>query len=243
MSIQGILYILSAVAAVIAVVRVIRLPYDQGLGVHTLYYLLAAGVLLLLRDVEKLKILDTELILRKAEKVENLAEVTRKKVDLLTEVSSVAISDAPKREGAPRPPTPKSTTRTRPAGPAPSLRPDTRADDPQKGRWGGKAVDKFRELAAGEIRPLQTNAAFYNVPLEVRSTDPVNHPLTGKVTFHLHDTFHPNAREVEAVHNVARLSLVAYGAFTVGAETADGARLELDLSGPSIDAPREFKES
>jgi hypothetical protein len=80
---------------------------------------------------------------------------------------------------------------------------------------------------------------WFRVELEVASTDAAA-PLTGPVTFHLHPTFSPDEQAVAPADGVARLRLTSYGAFTVGAETADGTRLELCLA--SIpDAPIEFR--
>lgn len=117
------------------------------------------------------------------------------------------------------------------------------ANDPQKGLWGGKREANFRAVKAGTIRALRSDPDFFRIPLEVWSTDSSGHPLTGLVRFHLHDTFEPQVEEVEAVGGVARLELVAYGAFTVGIEGEDGTKLEIDLSDPDIDAPKKFKDS
>jgi hypothetical protein len=113
-------------------------------------------------------------------------------------------------------------------------------DDPQKGKWGGESKNATREIVVGKIEPLKTDRDFFRVPLTVRSTDP-KRPVAGKVTFHLHDTFHPDVRVVEPQNGLATLELVSYGAFTVGVETDDGGRLEIDLSGREIDAPPTFK--
>jgi hypothetical protein len=63
------------------------------------------------------------------------------------------------------------------------------------------------------------------------------------VTFYLHDTFDPDEETVEARDGVAKLEVVAYGAFTVGARTAEGVTLELDLSGKDVEAPQSFKDA
>ncbi|MBI3448907.1 MAG: hypothetical protein HY049_08345 [Acidobacteria bacterium] len=153
-----------------------------------------------------------------------LGKETSRRVSILEEVSPVAI-DAP-------PPTPEA----RAAAPA-------NADDPQKGRWGGKRASRNRVIGVGRIRSLRYDNDYYRIPLEVRSTDPANHPLTGSVTFHLHPTFDPDVQVVEARNGVARLELVSYGAFTVGAATDEGATLEIDLADADIDAPEAFKTS
>jgi hypothetical protein len=152
------------------------------------------------------------------------------KVDVLTEVLPVAISPVAEK--------PKfgfgAAARSQPQAPHP--------DDPQKGLWGGRRESNYKKVTAGKIRPLRSDSENYRIPLEVGSTDPAGHPLTGKVRFHLHDTFRPSVEEVVAEHGVARLTLVAYGAFTVGVDLEDGTKLEIDLADPDIDAPKAFKE-
>jgi hypothetical protein len=98
-------------------------------------------------------------------------------------------------------------------------------------------------ICAGKIVPLNSDPELCRIPIEVRSINPGNPPLVGKVRFHLHDTFTPDVEEVEVENGVARLTIVAYGAFTVGAELDDGTKLELDLADEDIIAPKQFKDS
>jgi hypothetical protein len=81
---------------------------------------------------------------------------------------------------------------------------------------------------------------FYEVVIKVVSTD-AKKPLTGKVTFHLHDSFVNQTPEINVEDGEAVLILKAYGAFTVGA-VADGGKtkLELDLA-EDPNAPKEFR--
>ena len=125
--------------------------------------------------------------------------------------------------------------------PPPASVPDD--DDPQRGKWGGKREANFRKVTVEPIRPLRSDPDNYRIALEVHSTDPQGHPLTGKVRFHLHDSFSPDLEEMPVRNGVAKLSIVAYGAFTVGVDTDDGTKLEINLADPDIDAPREFKDS
>lgn len=153
----------------------------------------------------------------------------QKKIDILAEISPVAINFQPevKREADKSKPE-KSSARD--------------DDDPQKGRWGEREDKVHHRLVyAGKIRPLKSDPDYFRIPIEVTSTDPKNHPLKGKVKFHLHDSFDPDIEEVEVRNGVARLELVAFGAFTIGVETDDGAKLEIDLADDSIDAPKSFK--
>jgi hypothetical protein len=80
------------------------------------------------------------------------------------------------------------------------------------------------------------------VQLKVTSTN-AGAVLTGTVRFHLHPTFVPSKRDVVAVNNEAVLNLIAYGAFTVGAELFDPKIvLELDLATVS-GAPTAFRNA
>ncbi|GAB3893630.1 hypothetical protein GCM10028803_07940 [Larkinella knui] len=115
-------------------------------------------------------------------------------------------------------------------------------DDPQKGKWGGKAVSNFKRLQA-TVTPIDEDEDWFTIRMEVISTDPDHHPLTGKVIFHLHDTFVPADQEVIANNNRAVLEETGWGAFTIGAETEDGTELELDLADPTAapDVPASFR--
>jgi hypothetical protein len=114
-------------------------------------------------------------------------------------------------------------------------------DDPRKGMFGGSPVDATtgRQLSA-VVLPSGTSKTLFSVHLEVKAT-PGAPELADVVVFYLHNTFRPSEVAVEVVHGKAVLNLVAYGAFTVGAITADGAELELDLV--TIDAPARFLEN
>jgi hypothetical protein len=102
--------------------------------------------------------------------------------------------------------------------------------DPNKGKFGGSPEANNRILEA-EITPVTNErSAACNVILRVRSTDPVKHPLAGKVTVHLHPTFARPVYQVNVVRGVAEDEITSWGAFTVGAEADEGkTRLELDL--------------
>lgn len=111
--------------------------------------------------------------------------------------------------------------------------------DPNKNKFGGSAVANGRVLRA-TIQPSESQAGLYRISLTVTSTVNTN-PLMGFVVFHIHPTFrqHEVTRPVE--NGVASLTLVAWGAFTVGAVADNGAtRLELDLANHP-DATADFK--
>jgi cellulose biosynthesis protein BcsQ len=111
-------------------------------------------------------------------------------------------------------------------------------DDPQKGQWGGKNRHNGRELTATVVRVSKN---WFEIILTVRTVR--SKPLTGPVTFHLHQSFENETETVEADDGEATLTLHAYGAFTVGAVMDDGrTTLELDLA-ELKGAPKEFREA
>lgn len=104
--------------------------------------------------------------------------------------------------------------------------------DPLENKFGGKPAANGRELSA-VVRPSQ-RPGLYWIDLTVKP-QPLQRPLSKNVQFHLHPTFAAN-KPVIAVDKdgVCRYSLLAYGAFVVGAVTDDGeTKLELNLK----DAP------
>jgi hypothetical protein len=114
-------------------------------------------------------------------------------------------------------------------------------DDPQKGKWGGSPRANGRVLT-GRVTAVPTGDEWFKVELTVQSEDPAK-PLTGEVVFHLHPTCKPCERSVPVAAGVARLEMLAWGAFTVGAEADGGAtKLELDLATDLPDAPQEFRQ-
>lgn len=117
---------------------------------------------------------------------------------------------------------------------------DQVSDDPQKGQWGGKRKDNDREIKA-ELIPIDDDDDWYRIKLTVSSTSP-SKPLSGRVKFHLHPTFKPRVREVPVVNGIAEETVIAWGAFTIGAEADNGeTRLEIDLADKDIKASDKFK--
>lgn len=120
-----------------------------------------------------------------------------------------------------------------------SVRSKPQSDDPQKERWGGLAERNGRKLSA-KISKVKGSKEWYEITVTVAAVTSA-HPLKGQVTFHLHPTFRESRQVVEVENGRASLSLLAWGAFTVGAEADRGAtKLELDLS-EVAGAPRAFK--
>lgn len=126
----------------------------------------------------------------------------------------------------------------------PELPPVIHPDDPQKGRFGGKAENNFRKISA-DVKSSHV-PDFYKVVLVVESTDPANHPLDSDVIFYIHDSFSPSVftyspkefKDGKAVED----EILSYGAFTVGIITDNGqTMLELDLAeDPKF--PKKFRE-
>jgi pYEATS domain-containing protein involved in immunity len=113
--------------------------------------------------------------------------------------------------------------------------------DPNKGRFGGKPIGNGRVLR-GTIEPAETGVGMFRLQLTVSSTNPAN-PLLGSVTFYLHPTFKLPTVVRPVENGIAVLTVVAWGAFTVGAMADGGAtRLELDLA-ENPDAPDDFKSN
>jgi len=103
-------------------------------------------------------------------------------------------------------------------------------DDKNKDQFGKSPERNKRRLSASVV-PIPSSGGFFKITLKVISTDPGGSPLTGKVIFHLHKSFPAPNPTIYVQQGVARLELVAWGAFTVGAEADMGTtRLELDLA-------------
>lgn len=126
----------------------------------------------------------------------------------------------------------------------PQLPPVLHTDDPQKGRFGGKAVNNNRKLSASVTASSIPN--FYKVQLVVESTDPANIPLDTDVIFYIHDSFSPSVFSYSPAEFIDRKAIeddiLSYGAFTVGVITDNGKTLlELDLAEDKR-FPEEFRK-
>lgn len=115
-------------------------------------------------------------------------------------------------------------------------------DDPQKGRWGERASrDGFGLSAVVRERP----GAPGWFEAELRVATPLAAAAKGDVTFHLHDTFDPPSVTQPLAGGHATLTVVVWGAFTVGALVRlDGRQIPLELDLATLEgAPRRFRES
>ena len=100
-------------------------------------------------------------------------------------------------------------------------------EDPQKGKWGGRAKANGREVTA-TVRELEPG--WFEATIKVRSTQ-TRRPLAGDVVFFLHPTLIPPVRRETASGGEATIKVESYGAYTLGVEAEGGkTRLELDLA-------------
>ncbi|HEU0300211.1 MAG TPA: pYEATS domain-containing protein [Longimicrobium sp.] len=224
--IPWILLILAVLAAIGAVLRLLsgEKTVLERVNTDTLVFLAVAGALLLMRNVKSLAFGNYKVEFAEVRKLVNEAKTAAEDAKGLAvgvgKSAPVVASDA---------------------GLADALTVAT--DDPHKNRFSGKSFDAstFRVLQA-EVTRIENVPDLFEVHLEVASTRPTTHPLTGVVQFFLHPTF-TNSEPIVHVGpgGVAELNLKAWGAFTVGALTDGGnTRLELDLAGLET-APPEFR--
>lgn len=100
--------------------------------------------------------------------------------------------------------------------------------DPLKGQFGGQAeVDGVR-LSLESFAP-SNHKEFLALTIAVEAAGPES-KLGSSVTFHLHPTFNPSSETVRVFQGRATFVCYAMGGFTLGALTAAGTRLELDLA-------------
>ena len=120
-----------------------------------------------------------------------------------------------------------------------SLNPKINPRDPQKGQWGG---EKTRNGWAVTAKIVEADTDWYKVEITVSSSPGRQKKLTGRVTFHLHDSFAKPVRKEPARAGKATLRFWTYGGFTVGVLIeCDGTMLEIDLAELPA-APRKFRD-
>ncbi|MFM2045586.1 MAG: hypothetical protein RLY86_4162 [Pseudomonadota bacterium] len=101
--------------------------------------------------------------------------------------------------------------------------------DPNKGRFGGKSVVDGWSLALAHHREDERNG-WIELTLTVTAPDGRSATVP-RVRMHLHPTFPEKVISVPLVRGQGEVSLVCFGAFTVGVDIDDGwVRLELDLA-------------
>jgi hypothetical protein len=249
--------ILVALLAVIGTAKAIQSIITDKTGANALYFLGGSALVLVidrLKEVERTPDGGWRIALQDAIQEEVKNTISNEVNPQIKAAANMAIS-AYEIAGATA--APRSTPIPVEAGAAPPqemhpatypdatavpLPPPTVADDPQKGRFGGKAQHGGRCLTAS-CDEASANARFLRVNLEVSRVDPSTPPLEGWVIFYLHDTFMPSVQTVAVQDGLARLSLLSYGAFTVGAVADGGATLlELDLA-QDARLPEAFRNS
>lgn len=112
-------------------------------------------------------------------------------------------------------------------------------EDKNKGQFGKEAARNGLLLSA-TVQPSDVRPGWFRIDLAVTG---VARKLVDPVEFHLHETFSPSVQPISPVDNHARLTVLAWGAFTVGAVADHGnTLLELDLSAdPTF--PKAFREA
>lgn len=107
-------------------------------------------------------------------------------------------------------------------------KPVTVNDDLQKGRWGGKSVNKEKQIVASVSR--NTDNSYYDISIEVFDN---TKPLDVPAAIFVHESFNMPDDVIYVTPNVdgkAQILLSAYEAFTVGVLFADGTELEFDMN-------------
>ena len=97
-------------------------------------------------------------------------------------------------------------------------------DDLQKNRWGKLSENGGKKLSATVEKALVPG--YFKIVIKLSSEK----DTLGCVAFFLHDSYKPAIRYRNAVGDEAELFVNGYEAFTIGAYTLDGTRLELDLN-------------
>lgn len=188
----------------------------------TILKLLAVIVVgFLLPRIASLKLWGAELTLREeTEKVTEAINLLTNRVASLEATCNGLGGGKKIAEGA--------TAKELPASPPELGDPVPRLGDRQKGRFGGLAEkDGYRLQATFPKRASAGDLVF--VWIEVRKAAG---NFTAPVRFYLHETFPSEQVDVMPKDGIARLELLVWGGFTVGAwptETAD-TLLELDLA-------------
>ena len=111
-------------------------------------------------------------------------------------------------------------------------------DDPYCGFADGRSFVEGIKLTGTVAETEEPD--WFTIKLQVVGP-PNSKKLGTKVKFLLHPTFHPNEESVDVKNGKAEWEGSAYGAFTVGAETEGGVKLELNLA-ELPNAPKRFRE-
>jgi|GEM_PF-2400031 len=120
---------------------------------------------------------------------------------------------------------------------------DVNADDPNKGRFGGKRENASWkvEVVDNIVRSLGGDRDWFRFRLRVTAKDPKAVPNKA-VLFHLHPTFPAPVEQVRLKDGIAEVALISCGSFTAGIDLPDGTQLEIDLADADIVSPQAFKD-
>lgn len=218
---QHCLAVFGALAVTGGVVKFFSPSQDEKIA---LYYLLAGGALLVLRDVKTLSFGDWKIELQeRLDKMRDEFQSDSAMNMMQPRGASLAGSAAHHaRAGFAKEGTSSGETK-------PGASSSDGNNDPHKRRFGEES-ERDGLILEASMKPIGTDSDFVDVKLVVRSLDPSRTRLTGSVDFHLHPTFPLPTRSVIVRNGRAVLNLRAYGAFTVGAVAgAHKTKLELDL--------------
>ena len=124
----------------------------------------------------------------------------------------------------------------------PVVNPGPDSNDPWKGQFGGNSVNTLAKLSA-EVLPKFDEPGLFVISLTVKPSRPSARVILRNkpVRIYLHPTYPEPIRNLKFDANgELMLALVAFGAFTVGAQLDDGSMLEMDLSDLQA-APTDFR--
>jgi hypothetical protein len=216
-----------ALAAALAALGVARATgRHPDIDEKVLYFLVAAGLVLMLERVTEFSVGKDGVSAKLARQAIQLARANRK-------IITGGVGGKP--VGAPKAPTAAAAGAAGAAVEYP--------DDPQKGKFGGQPKQNGWAVSARSVRVLPGELCEFTIRV-ARDATAADATIA---EFHLHDTFHPQTRTVPVTGGVAELTLVAYGAFTVGVNVRHDpasdpvARLELDLAEDS-QFPKWFRD-
>jgi hypothetical protein len=210
------LFVLALLAFIGAGVRVFGSQEEilKRLDEKTLLYISVSAILLRFREVTSFKFAGSEVEFRE-QITADIKKDLKEDIDISTRAAEANIY------GVGRAPNQKQSLLEE------EIKPGNVADDPWKGQFDGKSSNNNRKLTATVV-PVSNLSEYFYIKLRVESTD--NNQLKGIVKFYIHPTFIRNKVIVPAINGIAEINLQACGAFTVGAITEDGTKLELDLA-------------
>ncbi len=196
--------------------RIFRGDLSERLDNTTLIYLCAAGAVFLLKNAKTFKIGELEIQMgqlkeqvEEAKLLAGIAEDTSK-VNTITNREPELKSFVARKD---------------------QFTPGTYPDDPWKGVFGGKNINKEKgRVLSAEVKAIADSPGWFGVTLKVTTLSGFT-PLKDDVQFFIHNKFLNNKPVVQAVGGIAELRLKAWGAFTVGVlADKEETMLELDLA-------------